>query len=505
MFRWLALIPGVVILLGACTGNKPAPQGNRSPVPVVKQANTVSGNPLRTELQRFSKDPLFRHASVSYCFTDAAGDSVIAGLNEELSLVPASTMKLFTTAAALEILGPGTRFRTTLQYEGNITGRTLHGNIILKGGGDPTFCLTEQSAQNLFKGWSTIVKKLGIDSVDGSVVGDGRIFDEDYIPYTWTWGELNMGYCAAASGLSMNGNVYQLFFDPLKEKRFMSGPRRVTPYIPEQVYENRLTENEADEEDIFLTGYPLTNRKTIRGTFPKGQTEISLVAAITNPALSAASEFLNSLRINGIYVSGNALSAADSDSLADHLKTARITDITSVQSATVASIVNITNQASYNFFAESLLKHIGLKMSGHGGTETGTRAVSRYWESKGMETGGFAMFDGSGISRFNTVTARQMTWLLSHMRKSPVSGEFFESLSVAGVSGTLRTMCVNTEAEGNIQAKSGTMSRVKSYAGYAETRSGRTLIFAIIVNNFDGPSVEVRKKIAVIMDAMVKL
>ena len=206
-----------------------------------------------------------------------------------------------------------------------------------------------------------------------------------------------------------------------------------------------------------------------------------------------------------MYISGQAFSLTDSDSLADRLKKAVIVDITAVSSPTVAALVNTTNQASYNFFAENLLKHIGLKIFKHGGTEAGALAVRRFWQSKGMEMGGFAMFDGSGISRFNTVTARQMTWLLSYMLRSPQANDFLTSLSVAGVSGTLRTMCINTAAGGNVQAKSGTMSRVKSYAGYAQTRSGKTLIFTIIVNNFEGPSVEMKQKIGKIMDEMVKL
>jgi len=469
-----------------------------------RKAVTVK-NPLLARLEVFSKDPALRHASFSYRIIDASNDSLIAGLNEDQALIPASTMKLFTTAAALEILEPGTRFKTSLQYEGTIRGRNLHGNLIIKGGGDPTFCIEEEAMKVVLANWCKSIKKLGIDSVDGSVIGDGRIFDQDYIPYTWTWGEINMGYCAAASGLSINGNIYTLFFEPLKEKRFVSGLKKVTPYIPEEVFYNKLVETEMDEEDIYIIGHPMTNQKIIRGTVSKGKKEISVVAAISNPPQSAAGEFLNSLRQKGIYISGKAYSITDSDSLTERCKKSVIHDISSVESPTVGSIVNTTNQASYNFFAENLLKHIGLKVFKNGGTEAGALAVRRYWESKGMDMGGFAMFDGSGVSRFNTFTTRQMIWLLSYMRTSPLAKDFYHSLSIAGVSGTLRTMCINTAAEGNIEAKSGTMSRVKSYAGYAQTTSRKTLIFAIIVNNFDGSSFEIKEKLGKIMDAMVQL
>ncbi|MCX6280397.1 MAG: D-alanyl-D-alanine carboxypeptidase/D-alanyl-D-alanine-endopeptidase, partial [Bacteroidetes bacterium] len=490
---------------GCSNSNTTPPLPKTSTVISSVKVDVKAGNPLVTRLGEFSKDTVLRHASYSYCFIDASNDSLIAGFNEDQALVPASIMKLFTTAAALEILEPGSRFKTSLQYEGRIAGHTLHGNLIIKGGGDPTFCLGEEQMKQLFSSWCLSLKKLGVDSVDGSVIGDGRIFDDDYIPYSWTWGEINLGYSAAASGLSVNGNIYELFFEPARGKRFASGMRKVSPYIPEETYFNRVAEAETDDEDVYLIGHPQTNKKIIRGTIPKGTKEISIVGTINNPPLATAGEFLNSLRMKKIYISGKAFSASDSDSIAERLDKSSARDIASIQSPAVSSIVQVTNQASYNFFAESLLKHIGLKVFKYGGTEAGALAVRRHWESRGMDMGGFAMFDGSGISRFNTITTRQATWLLSYMLTSPVSGDFLGSLSVAGVSGTLRTMCINTAAAGKIEAKSGTMSRVKSYAGYAHTRSGKKLIFTIIVNNFDGPSFEMKEKIGKIMEIMVNL
>jgi len=505
MNPWKIITLSALVFICSCTGRNPSvPSGSMAARDSVKSDTAHLKSSFSSELDRFLKDPQLRHASLSYCFRDASNNSLIAGLNEDLSLVPASTMKLFTTAAALEILEPGTRFTTSLQYEGVLRGKTLTGNIIIKGGGDPTFCLGEQVIKITFSNWARALRKAGIDSVFGSVLGDGSIFDEDYIPYTWTWGEINMGYCAAASGLSINGNVYQMFFDPIKEIRFASGLRKVTPLIPEELFYNRVYETETDEEDVYLIGHPQTNKKIIRGSVPKGKPEVPLVATISNPPLAAATEFLGALRENGVFVSGTALSVTNSDSLAEIIKKAVIINIATVHSPTVADIVSTTNQASYNFFAETLLKHIGLKVFKQGGTESGALAVRRYWESKGMDMGGFAMFDGSGVSRFNTFTSRQMVWLLYNMQSSGVSEEFLSSLSVAGVSGTMRTMCINSDAEGNVRAKSGTMSRVKSYAGYANTKSGKTIIFSIMVNNYDGSAFDMKMRIGHLLDALVK-
>jgi len=139
-----------------------------------------------------------------------------------------------------------------------------------------------------------------------------------------------------------------------------------------------------------------------------------------------------------------------------------------------------------------------------GGTDAGAQAVYHFFRNEGMDTDGFWLFDGSGISRYNSATARQMVWVLRYMASSPEREEFRNSLSVAGVSGTLSHLLNGTPAEGNLVAKSGTMSRVKSYAGYLRTTAGRELVFAVIVNNFNCPAPEMTRKLERIMELMVE-
>lgn len=480
------------------------------PAPVVAKADTLAARdtvvpktPLQTAIETLASDPAMKNGSFGLLVTDAATGEVIAEHNPDLSLVPASTMKLFTTAAALEILGPDKRFRTSLLYEGRITDSVLNGNIVIRGGGDPTLGVGDETRKVLYSNWVRQIRKAGIDSVHGNVIGDGTIFDKDYIPYTWTWGEINLAYCAAASGLSVNGNTFTLYLDARKRERFHPGLEKVTPYIPDLWFENRTYETEdADMEDLYLVGHPFSDARMIRGVVPQGKEEAALVATVSNPPLVLAADFRNALETKGIQVSGRALSLADSDSLQKLLERARYTELSVISSPTVASIVYTVNRNSYNFFAETLLKHIGLKIMRYGSTDAGARAVYNLLRDKGMDTDGFFMFDGSGISRFNSVTARQMVWVLDYMTRSPYAEEYRNSLSVAGVSGTLGRLLNGTPAEGNLQAKSGSMSRVKSYAGYIRTPSGRQLIFAVIVNNFNCTGHEMTGKLERIMTTL---
>ncbi|MBV2247199.1 MAG: D-alanyl-D-alanine carboxypeptidase/D-alanyl-D-alanine-endopeptidase [Lentimicrobium sp.] len=455
-------------------------------------------------LNVFNLDSVLKNASFAYLIYDATTDSIIAERNPDLSLVPASTIKLFTTAAALELLGPGAHFGTRLLYDGEIENRILKGNLIIKGGGDPTFCIGEQTMNKVFAAWGSSVAQLNIDSITGDIIGDARIFSEDFIPYTWTWGEINLGYSAAPSGLSFNGNLFRLVFDPNSKDLIIPQAGDLALTHPNSAYLNQTAIYDADDE-LYLVGFPNSSEKKIRGTVREGTTKAEVVGVIHDPALLAATLFKKKLMDKGIHVSGVARSTLATDSLRARDTSQTRHQIAAVGSPSVDSMVYSVNHHSNNFMAETLLKHLGVKKKGYGSTEAGVEAVYSFMKSKSIDVSGFYMFDGSGISRFNAITVNQLVQLLKYMQHSPDSAAFISSLAVAGQSGTLSKMCLDSEAMGNIQGKSGTMSRVKSYAGYAKSRSGHTLIFAIIVNNFNCSSVEMRSKIENILNLMATM
>jgi len=494
------------VALSACNVNKEktgeTATAESPAIQAVKVPDAVDS--LLMEIAAFSQDSILRNASFAYLIYDVTADSIIAERNPNLSLVPASTIKLFTTAAALEILGPGANYRTKLLYDGVIENRILKGNLIIKGGGDPTFCVGEQAMNKVFSAWEKSIANLNIDSINGNIIGDARIFAEDFIPYTWTWGEINMGYSAAPSGLSINGNLYSFKFDPAKKDFVSPIDSGLALTQPNSVFLNQVVVYTADDE-LYLVGFPDSPEKTIRGTVRDANLKANVVGVIHDPAMLAARLLREKLIEKGIPVSGKAMSTSAKDSLRAGKSAQTLHEIASVTSPSVGSLVNIVNQHSNNFLAETLLKQLGVKKSGNGSTEAGVRAVYNFLKSKSIDLSGFFMFDGSGISRYNAVTVTQLVELLKYMQHSPVSETFRNSLSVAGRSGTLGKICINSEAEGNIQGKSGTMSRVKSYAGYAKTRNNHELIFAVIVNNFNCTTVEMRSKLEQVLIRMSAL
>lgn len=496
----------LLIVLSACHTNKvKTTEEVTGGSPNLQSAKKLeASDSLFMAIDDFDHDSVLRNASFAYIIYDVTADSLIVERNPDLSLVPASTIKLFTTAAALELLGPGANFRTRLLYDGVIINRVLNGNLIIKGGGDPTFCVGEQAMNRVFSAWESSIAKLHIDSINGHIIGDARIFSEDFIPYTWTWGEINLGYSAAPSGLSINGNLFDLKFDPSQKDFIIPGDGELAQTHPGSTYLNQLAVFNADEE-LYLVGFPDSPVKRIRGTVKEATRQAEVVGVIHDPALVAATLLRRKLIEKGIPVSGKAKSTSGMDSLRASNSSLTRTEIASIGSPSVASMVYSVNQHSNNFLAETLLKQIGARTKGYGSTEAGIQAVYAFLKSKGIDLSGFFMYDGSGISRYNALTVTQLVELLKYMQHSKLSGTFRNSLSVAGQSGTLGKICINSEAAGNIQGKSGTMSRVKSYAGYSRTRNNHQLVFAVIVNNFNCTSVEMRSKLEKIFIRMSAL
>ena len=469
-------------------------------IPVIKKLTPADS--LVLSLDSLKTDSAFRHASFSWCILDYSKGipEPLYAFNEEQSLVPASVLKILTTGAALGILGEGKSFRTTLQYDGTVENRILKGNLYIRGGGDPTF-----GSGTTFTRWVNAIRELGIDTVTGAVIGDGRIFGRVTIPLTWTWGELQLPYCAPASGLTVFGNVYQGTGDRKEKRKYKPVKGSQQPDIPQMMFENEISEGSDVREEIYVVGDPYSYSFYLQGTLLEGQSFFPYAGVIPDPAYLAALELKNKLAESGVFVAGEAtnIEQADSAVLASIAKDCR--DIAFAWSPSVATLVALTNLQSNNLFAEHLIKQIGLRKHRYGSTEAGCKAVSLFWKEKGIDTEGMFLYDGCGISRYNAVTSKQLADVLFLMTRSPGFQTFYNSLPLAGVSGTMAKSMKGTSAEGNIRAKTGTISRVKSYAGYSRSTTGKRLIFSFIVNNFSGPQGNVRDKLERIMVLMTHL
>ncbi len=171
----------------------------------------------------------------------------------------------------------------------------------------------------------------------------------------------------------------------------------------------------------------------------------------------------------------------------------------------LSEIIKLTNFKSINLFAEHLYKQSQLKKANFISKNIDKNFIKNYWRNKGLNTKGMFIFDGSGLSRYNGITAKQLVYILRYMKtKSKYSDVFISSIPLAGKEGTVKGMCKNTSAENNLRAKSGSLRNVRAYAGYVKTKSGRDLAFAIITNNFTCSSSKARKKLEKVLISLAE-
>ncbi|HEU4717196.1 MAG TPA: D-alanyl-D-alanine carboxypeptidase/D-alanyl-D-alanine-endopeptidase, partial [Bacteroidia bacterium] len=453
------------------------------PAKEVVQADTTALGRLKAWVDSLNNAPEMDGGGWSFYLADADSGKPICAVDINRGYVPASTMKVVTTGTALSLLGPGFRFATLLQYDGKIdeATRTLHGNIYIHGGGDPSLGSETfgSSIGKVVSAWSEAIKKLGIDSIDGSIIGDAESFDRDPVPGGWSWTDMQSDYGTGPCGLNIHENLYTLQITP-------SGTGTVIhtdPYIPGLKLYNQVIHNPGvGKSYAYVMGAPFQFERTAIGEVSGYHEEMS---AIPDPALYCAQVLRSSLSANGIVVRDSATTLRlmklnhQKPDAAEGRKL-----ITTMYSPSLSELVFHTNQVSQNFYAESILRAISWKQNGYGSTVSSVGIVYQFWRSHQLDLRGLCMVDGCGLSRMNTITTHQLVEMLRvYAKDSAVFHSFYHSLPVAGESGTIRKLADSTAADGNLHAKSGTMTRVKSYAGYVRTRSGRLLTFAMISNN----------------------
>lgn len=443
-----------------------------------------------------------RGGTWSYYLGPVDADTAIYEVNSTTGLVPASVMKVVTTGTALALLGPGYRFTTTLQHDGAKEGNFLKGNIYIRGNGDPTLGSETygSSVEKVVNNWATAIQNLGVDSISGCIIGDAEAFERDMTPGGWCWEDVQSDYGAGPSGLSIHENQFSISLNGSGGRVSMS----YTPKIPGMKLYNQCVNNSVAKSYAYVTGGPYQFDRVVQGEV---NGHLDARGSIPDPALLCAQLLKEELIARGIKVGDSAttIRLIRLNGLKLEAEGGRKT-ITSTSSATLRDLVYHTNQVSQNFYAETILRAIAHKQKGYGSTFGGAGCVYSFWKNHNVDIQGLYMVDGSGLSRNNSVTTKQLVSMLRVFAKDTIMFEsFYRSLPIAGESGTIRKLADSTAAEGNLRAKSGTMSRVRAYAGYVDTKSGKRLAFAMIGNNTQWELSEIRDKFEKLFILMAEL
>jgi D-alanyl-D-alanine carboxypeptidase/D-alanyl-D-alanine-endopeptidase (penicillin-binding protein 4) len=397
----------------------------------------------------FGEELFVDHAIVSVYAVDSETGQIWIEKNSDLSMMPSSCLKIVTTAAALSILGAESRFETLLEYDGALDASTLQGHLYIRGGGDP--CLG-RSWEKQITAWADAVQQLGIKRIAGAVVGDASKWEKACAVPSWCWEDLGNYYGAGACALSFHENAYSIFFKPGSRVGEQTTLLRTDPPLPLNTFQNEVkTGPEGSGDGACIYGSEFSSLQFLRGTIPAAVSEFSIRGAISDPAAYCADLLAQELGKRGIIVERQPLEKGQR------------TAFHKMFSPTVGEIVHWTNQKSVNLYAEHLLKKMGEVVYGEGSTAAGLKAVAHYWKEQNIDLEGFHGVDGSGLSRKNLITAKQLVDILLKVKQSPHFSVFLGSLP---------------EYHGFVRAKQGSMSLARGYAGYAGP-----LVFAVLVNH----------------------
>jgi D-alanyl-D-alanine carboxypeptidase/D-alanyl-D-alanine-endopeptidase (penicillin-binding protein 4) len=434
-------------------------------------------------LTKFIDNDLMRNANISILVKDIHTGVGLYKSNESKSTIPASTMKLVTTASALEMLGPDFRFETRIEIDGKIgTDSTLLGNIYIKGGGDPTLGSEYTGNPDFLNIWTTEIKKAGIKTIAGCVLADESIYNTEAVNPKWTWEDMGNYYAAGVYGLSYKDNAYRLIL-----KSGVAGTKpeilRTDPEIKGLKFENNLLSTNISYDSAYLYGIPRTNFRIIRGAIPANKDEFVIKGDNPDPGSLLISDFQGILIKSGIKV--NMLNLPES--------TRRI--IYTHYSPPLSEIISEINVRSNNHYAEHVFRYLSVKFTGRDSFSGAISAIKDFWKQRDLPTDQLFMVDGSGLSPSNAVSAQFLVNLLEYMnKKSAYSDVFMKSLPVSGINGTLTSFLKNSKLKGKVMAKSGTIARVKCYAGYVDLNNKKR-VFAVMVNNANGSSKAVTNQI----------
>lgn len=465
--------------------------------------------------RQMKTDSLLINAVVGILAVDEDG-SQIAAWNPDMPLLTASTMKTITTGLGYEVLGPDYRFRTRVAYDGRIEKGILHGNLYIVGGADPTLGSRDTIAfptDSVFGIWAAAVKKAGIRRIAGRIVGDDRIFEEESIPASWSYGNIGYDYGSGTSGLSFCENLSYFEIEAGEE---IGDPVRITPvgpYSPYMTYINEVTTGEkGDGDNTEYYASSITPVGKFVGTYGVDAKPRTLALSNKYGPAACAAEFASFLREKGIGSKGVAdIRQLESDYLAPAQKD--LTYIAETFSPELRRIVKVTNTISNNFFAETIFKMVGKTLIERKTGEEclgvsysqARRIIAEYLTDRGVSTYGYTQDDGSGLSRQNYVSPRFFTNFYKMMAASPDFKEYMSSFPGPGRPGTLRYVLSKADPaiKSTIYAKSGSLSNVRCYAGYVDSKRG-LIRFAILVNNYAASTGKVQPRIEGFLEELGK-
>lgn len=459
----LGSVLGLILIV---LGNGPAAS---SQPPVVCPA-------VADAIESITQHPQFRRARWGVLIqTVGAQPQTLYAYDAANYFIPASNAKLLTTAAVLSQLGPDFRIRTSIYQVPRSDGRVI---LQVVGRGDPSF--SDADLEQL----AYQIRSRGITRID-QLVADDRYFQGDPVHPNWEWEDIQAGYGAPVNSLILNQNWIGLTLIP----QSLGQPLRVVWDDPETGRGwrmiNRSTTVAATEPEFVQVGRDLTESIAyITGQLRVGSAAEPVAVSIPRPTEHFLERLQRALASQQVAV----VQATVTPDPPPFSIPANSIEIAAVESPPLADLLMETNQQSNNLYAEALLRILGIQVAEApkpSSLEAGITAVQRTLGTLGVEPSSYQLADGSGLSRHNQISPEALVATLQAMAQHPDASVYRASLSVAGISGTLRHRLQNSRVQGSLQGKTGALRSVATLSGYLERSDASTLVFSLMANHFE--------------------
>jgi len=425
---------------------------------------------------------------------------VLYSRNGDQLFTPASNMKIYTTAAALDLLGADYRWRTSVYADKQPdAGGVIDGSLTLFGRGAPDL---NSYGKNGLPSLADQLYQRGVRRVSGNIIGDESYFRGELFGLGWQWNDLQWYFGAEPSALTIDENSFELKIAPADKVGSTASLtlNRETNYL--HLINNTMTVARDATTTIGINRGLSDNELRVWGDFPNGGRAFTAYLSVPDPALWAATLFRKALITRGIKVDGEARSRDFRVAESENFDPQKAVEIANESSGTLGEIVRQTNKESNNLYAELILRTIGKERGAsvpdpdprknreRGDDEAGTAVVKAWLDQSGIPSEALAIRDGSGLSRLDLVTPETTARLLVAIARTTSATAFQDSLPIAGRDGTLGPR-LSREA-GRVFAKTGTLTYIHSLSGYATTERNEVLAFSIFCNDATSHSNPVR-------------
>lgn len=472
----ISLILFIIITIQACktqkiTTNQQKTDAKKFPPKLTRLINQIDS---------IFKDSTFAHAHWGVLIKSLKTGETWYERDANRMYIPASNTKLPSGASTLLKLGPDFTYNTKVCINGTVEDSVLTGDLVVIGNGDPTlYTKFHEDSRNVFFSLADTLKKHGIKKIDGRIIGDDNLFDDNRLGFGWSYTDLDVWYSAEVNALQFNENYVDILITPPAKK---DGKIKIEPMLESSYYKiiNEIEVRDTGYHSIEIERPMYSNDIKLKGYVCAGSSEFFITPAIYNATMFYVTALKESLTLKGIEVTGAPTDCDDIDNWQQISDSINI--ITSFKSPPMKEMLAGMLKRSQNMYAETFVRTLGMVFNEKGTFLNGKKVVEQVLDSIGIKPKTYAYRDGSGLSRYNFFSPAQFVKIQTAMYNSKYKDVWYNSQTIAGVDGTLERRMKGTKAEGNVHGKTGTLMNVRALSGYVTTADGEDVVFSFLVN-----------------------